>query len=100
MQHWKQLGTIFETLILKKKTAPGCVFTVCVGSLLCVCTWMGKMQSTNFEYGSPYLAVCHITFTFKAWRANGEITQIIFRETSIYEKKTIFETILKQLSHR
>ncbi len=23
------------------------------------------MQSTNSEYGSPYLAVCHFTFTFK-----------------------------------
>ncbi len=22
------------------------------------------MQSTNSEYGSPYLAVCHVTFTF------------------------------------
>ncbi len=21
------------------------------------------MQSTNSEYGSPYLAVCHVTFT-------------------------------------
>ncbi len=22
------------------------------------------MQSTNSEYGSPYLATCHVTFTF------------------------------------
>ncbi len=22
------------------------------------------MQSMNSEYGSPYLAVCHVTFTF------------------------------------
>ncbi len=22
------------------------------------------MQSTNSKYGSPYLAVCHVTFTF------------------------------------
>ncbi len=22
------------------------------------------MQSTNSEYGSPYLAVCHVTFTY------------------------------------
>ncbi len=46
----------------------GCVFTmcvcVCVCSLLCVCTRMGQMQSTNSEYGSPYLVVCHVTFTF------------------------------------
>ncbi len=33
-----------------------CVHGVCVCSLLCVCT--------NSEYGSPYLAVCHVTFTF------------------------------------
>ncbi len=49
----------------------GCVFTVCVCvcvcvcacvcSLLCVCTWMGQMQSTNSEYGSPYLATRHFT---------------------------------------
>ncbi len=32
-----------------------CVFTVCV------CTLDGLMQSTNSEYGSPYLAVCHVT---------------------------------------
>ncbi len=47
-------------------TAPG-VFTVCVcvfTSLKCVCTLDGLMQSTNSEYGSPYLAVCHIAFTF------------------------------------
>ncbi len=24
---------------------------------------MGQMQSTNSEYGSPYLVVCHFTFT-------------------------------------
>ncbi len=22
------------------------------------------MQSTNSEYGSPYLVICHVTFTF------------------------------------
>ncbi len=42
----------------------GCVFMVCVCSLLCVCTWMGWMQSTNSEYGSPYLATCHFHFHF------------------------------------
>ncbi len=31
----------------------------------CVCAlWMGLMQSTNSEYGSPYLAVCHFTSFF------------------------------------
>ncbi len=31
----------------------------------CVCAlWMGLMQSTHSEYGSPYLAVCYVTFTF------------------------------------
>ncbi len=35
---------------------------VCVCSLLCVCSWMGKMQSTDSEYGSQYLAVCHFHF--------------------------------------
>ncbi len=34
-----------------------CVFHY---SLLCVCTWMGEMQSTNSEYGSPYLATSHL----------------------------------------
>ncbi len=34
---------------------------VCVCSLLCVCTWMGWMRSTNSEYGSPYLATHHFT---------------------------------------
>ncbi len=24
------------------------------------------MQSTNYEYGSPYLALCQVTFTFIA----------------------------------
>ncbi len=33
-------------------------------SLLCVCTLDGLMQSTYPEYGSSYLAVCHVTFTF------------------------------------
>ncbi len=36
-------------------TAPG----VC--SLLWVCTRRGKCRSPNSEYGSPYLAVCHLT---------------------------------------
>ncbi len=36
----------------------------CVCSLLCVCTWMGKCRARIPEYGSPYLAVCHFTFTF------------------------------------
>ncbi len=40
-----------------------CVFTLCVCSLLCVCTWMGWMQSTNSKFGSPYLATHHFTFT-------------------------------------
>ncbi len=35
----------------------------CVCSLVCMCTWMGWMQSTNSEYGSPYLATHHFTFT-------------------------------------
>ncbi len=40
-------------------TAPG----VC--SLLWVCTRRGKCRSPNSEYGSPYLAVCHLTvYTF------------------------------------
>ncbi len=44
----------------------GCVFTVCVCvfTAVCVCTRMGQMQSTNSEYGSPYLVVCHVIFTF------------------------------------
>ncbi len=40
----------------------GCVFTVCLCSLLCVCAlWMGWLQSRNSEYGSPYLATRHVT---------------------------------------
>jgi len=41
------------------------LFTVCV--CVCVCNthwmaWMGKMQSTNSEYGTTYLATPHVTF--------------------------------------
>ncbi len=42
----------------------GCVFTVCVCSLLCVCTLDGLIAEHKFRVWSPYLAVCHITFTF------------------------------------
>ncbi len=38
------------------------VHGVCVCSLLCVCTWMGEMQSTNFEYRTPYLGTCHALY--------------------------------------
>ncbi len=45
-------------------TAPGvCSWCVCVFTAVCMCTWMGWMQSTNSEYGSPYLATHHFTFT-------------------------------------
>ncbi len=40
-----------------------CVCCVCVvfTSHCCVCVhWDGLMQSTNSEYGSPYLATCHV----------------------------------------
>ncbi len=40
----------------------GCVFTVCVCVFTAVCVHFG-LQITNSEYGSPYLAVCHVTFT-------------------------------------
>ncbi len=40
-------------------TAPG----VCSR---CVC----RLQSTNSEYGSPHLAKCHVTFTFKCFICN------------------------------
>ncbi len=30
------------------------------------------MQSTNSEYGSPYLATCHVTFTFTFSLSNTE----------------------------
>ncbi len=36
-----------------------CVHDVCVYPL-----WMGYMQSTNSDYGSPYLAVCHANFKY------------------------------------
>ncbi len=40
-----------------------CVHGVCV--CVCVCSlWMVYMQSMNSEYGSPYLAVCHVTFIY------------------------------------
>ncbi len=45
-------------------TAAGvCLRCVCVHYCVCVCTWMGWMQSTNSKYGSPYLATHHFTFT-------------------------------------
>ncbi len=41
------------------------------------------MQSTNSEYGSPYLAVCHVTFTFKQrWNMYG---QYAFKAINIEE---------------
>ncbi len=30
--------------------------------MLCLCALDARMQSTNSEYGSPYLAACHVTF--------------------------------------
>ncbi len=37
----------------------------CVCVHCCVCAlWMGYIQSMKSEYGSPYLAVCHVTFPF------------------------------------
>ncbi len=33
-------------------------------SLLCMCTWMGEMQSTNSQYGTPFLATCHVLSFF------------------------------------
>ncbi len=42
-----------------------CVHGVCVCSLLCVCTLDGINAEHEFRvYGSPYLAVCPVTFTF------------------------------------
>lgn len=39
-----------------------CVFTtVCKAAS----TWTGKMQSTESEYGTPYLATHHVTFKGK-----------------------------------
>ncbi len=37
------------------------VHGVCVCSLLCVCTLDGLNAEHKFEYGLPYLAVCHVT---------------------------------------
>ncbi len=38
---------------------------VCVCVFTAVCVHLdGYMQSMNSENGSPYLAVCHVTFTF------------------------------------
>ncbi len=42
-----------------------CVHGVCVHCCECALS-MGSLLSTNSEYGSSYLAVCHVTFTFKA----------------------------------
>ncbi len=41
----------------------GCpLLRVCVHCCVCALR-MGQMQSTNSEYVSPYLVVCHVTFT-------------------------------------
>ncbi len=52
-------------LLPGRRSINGCpLLRVCVHC--CVCAlWMGYVQSTNSEYGSPYLAVCHVTFTFQ-----------------------------------
>ncbi len=68
----RSVGVTSEAETTEPPTAPGrrsingcpllrvCVHGVCVHC--CVCAlWMGQMQSTNSEYGSPYLAVCHVT---------------------------------------
>ncbi len=41
-----------------------CVHGVCVCVFTAVFVHFGwvKIQSTNSEYGSPYLAICHVTF--------------------------------------
>ncbi len=50
------LSKALNPQLLPEPTAPG-VCSRCV----CVCAlWMGYMQSTNSEYGSLYLAVCHV----------------------------------------
>ncbi len=48
---------------LNPQLFPGrCNINGCPLLRVCVCTlWMGLMQSTNSDYGSPYLAVCHVT---------------------------------------
>lgn len=33
-----------------------CLFT----THCCVCTWIDEIQSTNSEYGTPYLGTCHV----------------------------------------
>ncbi len=57
---------------------------VCVCSLLCVCVcvfiWMGWMQSTNSEYGSPYLVTQQFTFTklIYAWLRKSYYSRLFF----------------------
>ncbi len=46
------------------------VFMVCVCVCVCVCTWIGEMQSTNSEYGSPYLAKSPFIVALYNWFRN------------------------------
>ncbi len=38
------------------------------------------MQSTNSEYGLPYLSTCHVTFTFFTFTLNASIFTRIIRD--------------------
>ncbi len=66
-------------------TAPGvCSRCVCVCVHCCVCAlWMGQMQSTNSEYGSPYLVVCHVTFTFSLFKVTLQQSVCVVSEVNM-----------------
>ncbi len=42
------------------------------------------MQSTNSEYGSPYLAVCHVTFTLFSPEPKAEQLTLEFINTTVF----------------
>jgi len=66
---------------------PGCVFTVCVCSLLCVCTWMGKCRAQILSMGHHtwlYVTSLHFTFPVLTYRLNGKTCLYISPKLKIY----------------
>ncbi len=51
-------------LLPGRRSINGCpLLWVCVVHGVCVCVFVRTLDGLNAEYESPYLAVCHFTFT-------------------------------------